>query len=237
MLARAIHLAIVLASASFFCASAAEDGAQDADKQPESKKDEAALFEGKPGCAKCDFAEETKAEACAPVLTVKETRYWLRKADAAGEDAAKKLAACPKKLGDHLVVKGVASEDRDSKHWIAVSEIVPDAKGETKGMDAKRKEGKEEAKKTGMLGGTPSGGADREDSLFSYLQPNSKWMDSLLKGFRFQSTWDDWSRAKAGTNAKEPVKPYGLLDAAECTQAPSCVVPQSCDISSQDVAQ
>ncbi|MCK6472543.1 MAG: hypothetical protein L6R28_12430 [Planctomycetes bacterium] len=222
MLVRAFHLSMLLAFASFFSASAGEDGGQDTPKQPEPKKEEPALFEGKPGCAKCDHAVETKAGQCAPVLNVKDTRYWLRKADAAGEDTAKKLAACPKKLGDRLAVKGVAAEDKDGRHWIAVSEFVPDPKVETKGMDAKRKEGQEEAKKTGMLGGAPSGGAVREDPLFSYLQPNSKWMDSLLKGFRFQSTWDDWSRAKAGTNAKEPVKPYGLLDAAECTQAPSC---------------
>lgn len=240
MLVRALHLVLLLAFASFFTASAGEDGGKDTPKQPESKKDEAALFEGKPGCAKCDFAEETKADACAPVLTVKDTRYWLKKADAAGDDTAKKLAACPKKLGDHLAVKGVASEDKDGKHWIAVSEIVPDAKDAKDGKDGKdaeRKTDKDAAGKTGMLGGAPSGGDVREDPLFSYLRPNSKWMDGFLKGWPFQSTWSDWSRAKAGAEAKEPVKPYGVLDAPECSQAPSCVVPESCDISSQDVAQ
>ncbi|MCW8129738.1 MAG: hypothetical protein KIS92_05230 [Planctomycetota bacterium] len=221
MLMRALLIGYLFLWSSCLPIGAADGGTLDVQ---ESAK--ATTFEGQPGCAKCDFGKETKAEQCAPVLVVKDARYWLKMADGANESVSKKLAGCPKDLGEKLTVKGVASEDKDGRHWIEVSEIVlPTGDTATEKKNTKAIGEKDDAQKTGMQGIKSRNGF--ATPRLSYLHPNWNWMDALLQGLPHQSMWEDGLRPADAEPKQGNTEVNGLLGATARPSQQSCLLAPS----------
>jgi hypothetical protein len=83
-------------------------------------------LKGTVGCAKCAFAEGTKATECAAVLKVGEKYYYFKTADKAPKpltEMLKKITSGTLK-GDYTA-KGTESTDDNKKEWLTVTSLTP----------------------------------------------------------------------------------------------------------------
>jgi hypothetical protein len=99
-------------------------------------------FTGTVGCAKCDYATQTKAEKCAPVLKVGDDVYFLKLPETAAPTLKDELVQVEKgKLKGDYTVLGVASEE-GGKTWITVTSLTQKNTDAGKKDDHKKKDRK-----------------------------------------------------------------------------------------------